>query len=259
MRALQYNRRFAVMEVLVFVYLTTMGAPAQTPSPEPLTGPDLARTLCSSMPLQGSHITGAIKVRLKKQRVEVPVVCDVVCKAGSWESIYQTAPTNLLPVEHLVIVHFTNAPNQYFYSSAISSNTLPAPRPIAATNAARIPFAGSDFSIADLGLDFLHWPGQKRLGDETHLNQSCYVLESSDDGQPEIVRVRTCIDQESASQGIAGVLIAEAFDRNDQKVKYFSLGTSSFKKVNGQYQLKKMEISNEKTGSTTILNFNLDP
>ena len=42
-----------------------------------------------------------------------------------------------------------------------------------------IPFAGSDFWIADLGLEFFHWPEQKVLKKEFRRNCSCVVLEST--------------------------------------------------------------------------------
>jgi hypothetical protein len=40
------------------------------------------------------------------------------------------------------------------------------------------PFTGSDFWIADLGLDFLHWPKQRLLRKEMRHSKSCEVLES---------------------------------------------------------------------------------
>src|SRR5436190_1178348 len=40
------------------------------------------------------------------------------------------------------------------------------------------PFAGSDFWLCDLALEFLHWPEQKILKTELRKTLSCKVLES---------------------------------------------------------------------------------
>jgi hypothetical protein len=61
-----------------------------------------------------------------------------------------------------------------------------------------------------LGLDFLHWPQQRRLKGEMRLGQSCYVLESRDEGAKSIVRVKSYIDKESN-----GLLIAEGYDATE--------------------------------------------
>ena len=118
---------------------------------------------------------------------------------------------------------------------------------------AGIPLAGSDFSLADLGLEFLHWPQQQRLPDETRLGQACYVLESCNPAGRQIVRVKSDIDQETG-----GLLIATAYDANGRVVKEFSLHGSSFKKVNGHWRLEKMEIRNHKLHSQTELKFDIN-
>ena len=41
------------------------------------------------------------------------------------------------------------------------------------------PFAGSDFWLCDLGLEFFHWPQQKVLKKEFHRQCACTVLEST--------------------------------------------------------------------------------
>jgi hypothetical protein len=152
-----------------------------------------------------------------------------------------------------VVVHSTNGPNEYLYARTSGPGTVaPKPAPVPPADAA-IPLAGSDFSLADLGLDFLHWPQQRRLRDETRLGQACYVLESSNPAGGEIVRVKSDIDQDTG-----GLLIATAYDANGHVVKEFSLHGSSFKKVNGHWRLEKMEIRNHKSHSQTELKFDLN-
>jgi hypothetical protein len=102
-------------------------------------------------------------------------------------------------------------------------------------------------------LEFLHWPQQRRLPDETRLGQACYVLESRNPAGRQIVRVKSDIDQETG-----GLLIATAYDANGRVVKEFSLHGSSFKKVNGHWRLEKMEIRNHKPNSQTELKFDIN-
>lgn len=115
-----------------------------------------------------------------------------------------------------------------------------------------IPFADSDFWIADLGLEFFHWPEQKILRHEMRRGRSCKVLESinpspSTNGYSRVV---SWIDNESG-----GIVHAEAYDAKDKLLKEFD--PKSFKKVNGQWELQDMEIRNVQTGSRTRLEFDL--
>lgn len=115
-----------------------------------------------------------------------------------------------------------------------------------------IPFANSDFWVADLGLEFFHWPAQKVLKHEMRRGQACEVLESMN---PEpstngYSRVVSWIDNDTG-----GIVHAEAFDAKGKLLKEFN--PKEFKKVNGQWQLQEMEIRNVQTGSRTRLEFNL--
>ncbi len=195
-------------------------------------------------------------IRAGDQTVNVPVVCRVVLHDGFWESDYDTAATNNHGAEKLIVIHRTNAPVEYLFARAPSpSAPLPKPAPLSPAEAAATPLAGSDFSAADLGLDFLHWPQQRRLKGEMHLGQPCYVLESRDPDAQSIVRVISYIDKESN-----GLLIADAYDATEHLVKHFSLGNGSFKKVNGRYHLEKMDIQDKKKHSRTELRFDIkDP
>lgn len=114
------------------------------------------------------------------------------------------------------------------------------------------PFAGSDFSLADLGLDFLHWPQQTQLPGQMRLGQPCYVLESRNPSGNPVTKITSFINEESD-----GLLAADAYDSAGHTVKVFSLGGSSFKKVNGKWRLEKMEIRDKIRGSHTILKFDV--
>ena len=181
----------------------------------------------------------------------MPVVCRVAVHDDTWETDYQTAATTNAGAERLVVIHRVNGPNVYRYACAPApAAPLPDPATISAAQAAGTSLAGSDFSLADLGLEFLHWPQQLQLKGEMRLSRPCYVLESRNPAASGIVRVKSYIDKESN-----GLLIAEGCDADGHKIKDFSLHGSSFKKVNGHYQLEKMEIKNLKIKSLTVLKY----
>ena len=115
-----------------------------------------------------------------------------------------------------------------------------------------IPFAGSDFWICDLGLEFFHWPGQKILKKEFRRNCSCMVLESTNpDPTPSgYSRVVCWIDEQSD-----GIVQAEAYDAQGKLLKEFY--PKDIKKVKGQWQVQSLEIDNVQTGSRTRLEFDL--
>ncbi len=112
--------------------------------------------------------------------------------------------------------------------------------------------AGSDFSLADLGLEFFHWPEQKVLKKEVRRSRGCTVLESTNPNPSAngYSRVVSWIDSETL-----GIVHAEAYDANGKLLKEFD--PKSFKKVNGQWELQEMEIRNVQTGSRTRLEFDV--
>ncbi len=114
------------------------------------------------------------------------------------------------------------------------------------------PFANSDFWIADLGLEFFHWPQQKVLKHESKRTRACTVLESTNPNPVlgSYSRVVTWIDNESHA-----IIYAEAYDVNNKLLKEFN--PKKVKKVNGQWELEEMDIRNVQTGSRTWITFDL--
>jgi len=253
------NRKMRLMSRVLAAILLAVSAcagplaTAVPPRESDMSGQALAQRLRSAEPDENSEIHGTLIIHAGKIVTRVPVVCRVVLKGTTWETEYETSATANIGAEQLVVVHSTNGPNEYLYARAAQPGTTPAkPAAVPAADAA-IPLAGSDFSLADLGLEFLHWPQQQRLPNETRLGQACYVLESRNPAGREIVRVRSDIDQDTG-----GLLIATAYDANGRVVKEFSLSGSSFKKVNGHWRLEKMEIRNHKSHSRTELKFDIN-
>ena len=237
-------------------FLTTMALAAQTLPPlypeGPEAGRDLARQLRDLQPEENSEWRGTLKVRPKGgQPTGTPVKCQVVRGEGEWRVVYTTAATELRGAEQLSVLHSTNAPNQYLYARAATpTGTNGQPETLTGA-AAEVPLAGSDFWLAELGMEFYHWPGQTRRKGEMRRGQPCYVLESVNPTAPagHLARVVTYIEKESGQP-----ILAEAYRAGDRKMfKEFSLGKVS--KVNGRWVVKNLEITNRETGSKTWLEF----
>jgi hypothetical protein len=223
------------------------------PTPEQLAaGQELADRLRSAAPTENSQEHGKLIIKANGVTTEIPITCEVILHGTNWETDYETEATAQRGPERLVVIHSTNGPSQYLFARAASpAAPLPRLEPVP-PSAASIPLAGSDYALDDLGLEFLHWPVQRQLHDEGHLGQACYVLECSNPSGREIVRVKADIDKDSG-----GLLVADAYDAKGTVVKEFSLGKSSFTKINGHWHLEKMDIRNKKTGSHTEIKFDM--
>ncbi|MDB6026126.1 MAG: hypothetical protein JWM68_2349 [Verrucomicrobiales bacterium] len=218
-------------------------------------GQELAAQLRNAPPSQGSEVSGVLKITFGTNRVEIPVRAQAITEDDKWKTIYTTSSVKNIPAMQIVVIHSSNAPNQYSYARATDTNSVfQKPIVINSQVAAETSLAGSDFTIADLGMDFLHWPEQIRLTATPRLGRDCYLLESRNPAAKEMVRVKSWIDKES--EGV-GLLVAEGYNAKDEKVKVFSLSGSSFKKVNGRMQLEKMTIRSPKKSSETVLQFDL--
>jgi hypothetical protein len=244
--------RFCKTFLVAAACLPALAIPAAADEPD--AGQDLARQLRSSAPEENSQIHGTLIIRAGGQTREVRVFCRVVVRDATWETDYQIAATAASGPERLVVRHSIDATNEYLYARAPGpGDMLPKLAEISPAAAETTALAGSDFSLADLGLEFLHWPVQHRLKGEMRLGQPCYVLESLNPGSPDFARVKSYIDKDSN-----GLLIADEYDGQGRKVKEYSLHGSSFKKVNGHWRLEKMDIRSPKNHSRTELKFDMD-
>ena len=208
-----------------------------------------------SMKPEESATTGMMSIRTEKGFRQISIRFQTIITPTNWVSVYQATQSN--KSENISVVHTPGQPNIYYsgsnqFMTAGSPQTGSLPTPLS-DGVVLAPFAGSDFSIADLGLEFLHWPDQRLLQKEMKRSRSCRVLESIN---PHSVaggysRVRSWVDAESH-----GILYAEAYDVNGKELKEFY--PKDFNKVDGQWQLHEMQISNVQTKSTTTVKFNLD-
>lgn len=246
------------MRVAVLVLLAALAASlraadfnaaASTPAASPILDPvkegqELAAKLRSAAPEDSSEFSGVLEITAKDGRQRfIPLVSKIIITSTNWQVVYQSTPTNGAPAETLTILHTPGQPNRY--TLAIGA------KPAAAAPLTQA-FAGSDFWLLDLGLEFFHWPQQRALRAEMSRSRPVRVLESVTprpvpDGY---ARVLSWIDNETG-----GILQAEAYDPQNKLLKKFKLG--SFQKIQGQWQLRDMTIRNVRTGQQTGLKFDL--
>jgi hypothetical protein len=264
LRGYRFGQRQRFEAVLGLFFAMALSAMAQ-PRTSPLTPPQnepaeirlsdaealragqtLAAELRSLRPAQSGGFSGVLKIRDRQGRTrQVPFRSLITTHEASWTVDYHTGATTNQAGESLRVVHHANQPNQYLYGRAPS---------VLSSEQAAIPFAGSDFYLSDLGLDFFHWPQQRLVKKEMRKGRPCQVLSSQPSpgaGTNSYTRVLSWIDTETG-----GLLMAEAYGRGDRLLKEFEV--KSFKKVDGQWQLHDMEIRDVPGRSRTRLEFDLE-
>jgi hypothetical protein len=232
---------------------------AQPPPLDPAEGERQARALIAHLleqrPEQASTNSGAFKLRDRdgNQR-ELPARFDLVPTPTNWLSVYEATVNANLSATKLTVVHSSGQQNQYFLADSTASGSASSTRKLVAAELMS-PFAGSDFWIVDLGLEFLHWPQQRVMRKQMRKGLSCDVLQSVN---PQPVpgtysRVLSWIAINRTDDIV--IVHAEAFDTRDKLLKEFD--PKKVEKVNGVWQLEEMEIRNRQAGSRTRIDFNL--
>jgi hypothetical protein len=242
--------------------LVCFGQRNAEPRPAPLAPAEAAREgralvakLLAQRPEQNGTNTGWVKITDPegKER-EIPVCFEITCAPTNWTSVYETLPSASGPGGmKLTVIHSGKQPNRYWLiAPAATGATNPVAKQLA-PDQIMVPFADSDFWIADLGLEFLHWPAQRLLKKEMRHGKSCSVLESINPAPVPggYARVVSWIMIESPH----GIVHADAYDAQGELLKRFD--PKSVEKVQGEYQLEEMEMRNRKTGSQTVIKFNL--
>jgi len=107
-------------------------------------GRQLAQQLCEARPTENLTNTGALQIRNGNgMRTEISVKFQTIATAANWLTIYET--TSEAYRIKLIVVHGDKQPSRYqFREGDLTGNEI------------MTPFAGSDFWIADLGLEFFH-------------------------------------------------------------------------------------------------------
>jgi hypothetical protein len=205
-------------------------------------GRELAQQLRNARPDANFTNSGTLVIRAsKKQRNTIRFNSRVVVTETNWTSFYEaTDGTNNLAT--FSVEHQPDAPSHYRLDC---TNELDASQ-------TTLPFAKSDFWLADLGLEFFHWPVQLLTRKEIKRGESCSVLESRNPSPPPggYSRIVSWIDNDTG-----GILLAEAYDAKGKLLKEFR--PTEFEKVNGEWHLREMEMENVQTGSSSTLIFDL--
>ncbi len=210
----------------------------------------LVSNLLTQVPLADTLTRGTLKIRNGAgESRQVSFTHQIKLQTAGWQSIYKAEGAEAMT---LVVSQASGRANDY----ELSRGTNATPSSIQHLKSAEtmVPFAGSDFWVADLGLEFLHWPEQRLINNEMRRGQSCKVLESLNPAPRAgaYSRVVSWIDHETG-----GIVHADAFDAKGDLLKQFD--PKEFKKVEGQWKLSEMEIRNRQTNSRTRIEFELDP
>jgi hypothetical protein len=217
-------------------------------------GQALAAELRSAQPPERLDVQGHILIRHSdRSRTTQPFWHQVIPGGLSWQLVYQAFPSATAPGQHLVVTLTADQPPRYTLHRQTNDDAQPL-EPVTLTgDEAMIPFAGSDFWLADLGLDFLHWPDQ-RIDRTTRITmrkgRACKVLESRNPrpNAAGYTRVRSWVDNETGA-----ILIAEAYDPDNRRMKEFEIG--GFTRIDGRWELKNMEMRNLRDDTRTTLQF----
>jgi len=224
-----------------FLTIGVLAAPAPVLNDE-AAGQKLAAALRSLQPSESTEFSGALRIsRPKSAEVNLPLKTKVsVLPGGGWKSIYEARLPNG-GIESLTILHAMDQPAAYELRRGDSvDGKIESDRTVS--------FAGSDFTLLDLGMGFLNWPSQMLVTKEMRKGRGCDVLASIPATTNLYSRVLSWIDQETS-----GLLMAEGYDARGRLLKEFEV--KSFKKVAGRWQVREMELRNRQTKTSTRLQF----
>jgi hypothetical protein len=230
------------------------------PAPlDPVEAVQQARALVSDMlaqrPDQNTTNTGRVTIRdaTGKER-EIPVRFEITSTPTGWESVYQALPCPSSPGgTRLTVIHSGEQPNRYELVNPPAAGVTNATPQQLGQDQVMAPFVGCDFWIADLGLEFLHWPKQQLLRKEMRHSKFCYVLESVNP-QP-IPGGYSRVVSWLIFDPPHGIIHADAYNGRGERIKQFD--PKNVEKVQGEYQLEAMEIRSGKAGTRTVIEFDL--
>jgi hypothetical protein len=211
----------------------------------------VADLLAEEGPTESYSQTGVLKIRDRERHwTEIPFRLRIVVTVTNQAAAIE--PTALIPLSFRASVTVTNravviepttkttAREAYILTNALSNAS------------ATTPIAGSDLWVGDVSMDFLHWPEQRLLKSEMRRGRSCKVLESVSPAPTTsgYSRVVSWVDNETD-----GIVRAEVYDAHNKLFK--ECEPKGFKKVKGRWELRELRIRNLKTGTQTVMEFDL--
>ncbi len=173
-------------------------------------GQALAIALRPARPQQNFTSKATLTVRdSDNHRRRTPLGVETAITPDGWSVAYR--PTGDKAAESLTVLFSTNAPPRYIQAAAPGA---PAPE----FGKAWQSFLGSDFWIADLGLEFLYWPEQRLIKQELSSGRLCNILYSVNPSTNGYASVRSAVDAERHV-----ILNADAFNAAGIRIKQFAV------------------------------------
>jgi hypothetical protein len=207
---------------------------------------ELLEAVRSAMPRQDMQIQARIKAHEHNGRPSRTIYAEVLLHtgAGLYSAIYTIADAFGTPLEQLMISREPDRAPHYRYRKGdpLEDTTLPD---------LYGHICQTDLTWIDLSLSFLWWPDGETIATEKVRGRSCYVMElpAPDDGSSELAAVRLWVDSE-----IPMLLKAEAFNPMGERVR--KLTVESFKKVNGVWFIKDINVYSYPAGAKTTMRVN---
>ncbi len=248
---------------LAWLGLVSIPGTSAADSSEPVDPQALVAELREQRPENDSEMSAVLTIRAKgrdKQQYSVRIV--TIVEPGLWKTRYEIRGASPKESESLLeameVTHFDGKPPRYEWkgreSSGAGGGTVAGrgSQFEAGTRESLRPFGGSEFWIADLGLEFLFWPEHKIVGRQVRRTRECFMLESRPSQVIEggYAKVLSWIDIKTRQ-----LVRAEAFDGSGRKVKMFK--PDEFVYFKGQWRVKQLAIESPLTGSESYLIFNL--
>jgi hypothetical protein len=245
---------FSLLTLSLLIIALPVNAENLTPAQQ--RGRALAAEFRNQKPVENFSATGLfVKRDDAGRRQRIPFKFNITVGISTWQNIYEALSAEEKVTERLTIVHTDGQPNQYLLARASASGSL-TELVLLTGEQATIPFATTDFWLADLGLEFLHWPEQRVLRNEMRHSMPCKVLESINPS-PRPGQYSRVLSWVALVDGQpTGLLKAQAYDQQQKLLKEFNF--REVQKINGRYQLKELEILNQQTDTRTRLEFDLE-
>lgn len=199
-------------------------------------------------------INATFKIRKRDgTRVEHHVKKHTQKLENGWRDLFQITKNPKSETEWLWIDHPNGGAPQYRLAISEDLPTASDAFQNLDSEQAMAPVGNSDFWMADLGLDFLHWPDQRIFQSKITRRKgiACKLLESSRPTRSlnGYYKVRSWISIEHGD-----IIYAEAYDIKDRKIKTFEV--DGVEKIDGVWYLKGLKIRNLRDKSMSILAFN---
>ena len=220
--------RLALAALSLLIAFGAFAATTNDLSDAEIQGLNLARQLLEQQPAGNFTNVGVLQIRCPNgTTTNFPVRFETVVGAINWQTIYTVSFVHYdnsnnfgWRGEIIAITHASGQPNRYkntyafsygskFRGEIMTEGPVGSQTRILSDKEIITPFANSDFWIADLGLDFFHWPEQKILKHDMKRGRSCEVLESTNPNSSanSYSRVVSWIDNETL-----GIIHVEAYD-----------------------------------------------